>query len=303
MYESCCHSAYWHALILLNAMIVSYYHCKYSNHDHCLGRDSRKELCKSTSCFGKSKQIKTDASSRPSCSIKWQRLNATSTQCILNWIEPLHCSWEVFSNKTIIKKNMLYDFSLAWESWDLLLWHNKLQSNNCNIFSPSPLCKFICFDSDAIPMQDIACLVLWSVLGTEGGNVIMFIAFLDLSLNRHPSRSDAMSRHGFCQMFHTSKIPKYSNVAREKRVNGDIFGKKWEWRMFYSSILIKFSVFVQLSTQICTKSLHLFFENSCLNSATFTERVIFGVNSWQFYLSPKIFYTRTTCATCDKFHV
>ena len=37
----------------------------------------------------KSKQIKTDASSRPSCSIKWQRLNATSTQCILNWIEPL----------------------------------------------------------------------------------------------------------------------------------------------------------------------------------------------------------------------
>ena len=37
----------------------------------------------------KSKQIKTDANSRPSCSIKWQRLNATSTQCILNWIEPL----------------------------------------------------------------------------------------------------------------------------------------------------------------------------------------------------------------------
>ena len=37
----------------------------------------------------KSKQIITDASSRPSRSIKWQRLNATSTQCILNWIEPL----------------------------------------------------------------------------------------------------------------------------------------------------------------------------------------------------------------------
>ena len=34
----------------------------------------------------KSKQIITDASSRPSRSIKWQRLNATSTQCILNWI-------------------------------------------------------------------------------------------------------------------------------------------------------------------------------------------------------------------------
>ena len=107
VYESYCHSSYWHALILLNATIVSYYDCKYSNHDHYLGRDSRKQgqkLCKSSSCFGKSKQIKTDASSRPSCSIKWQRLNATSTQCILNWIEPLHCSWEVFSNKTIIKK-------------------------------------------------------------------------------------------------------------------------------------------------------------------------------------------------------
>ena len=103
---------------------------------------------------------------------------------------------------------MLYDFSLAWESWDLLLWHNKLQSNNCNIFSPSPLCKFICFDSDAIAMQDIACLVLWSVLGTEGGNAIIFTAFFHLSLNRHPSRSDAMSRHGFCQMFHTSKVKK-----------------------------------------------------------------------------------------------
>ena len=159
------------------------------------------------------------------------------------WIGLNHCSSEVFSNKTIFKLNKLYDFSLAWESWDLLPWHNKLQSNNCNIFSPSPLCKFICFDSDAIAMQDIACLVLWSVLGTEGGNAIIFTAFFHLSLNRHPSRSDAMSRHGFCQMFHTSKIPKYSNVAREKRVNGDIFGKKWEWRMFYSSILIKLSVF------------------------------------------------------------
>ena len=224
VYESYCHSSYWHAL----STIVSYYDCKYSNHDHYLGRDSRKQgqkLCKSTSCFGKSKQIKTDASSRPSCSIKWQRLNATSTQCILNWIEPLHCSWEVFSNKTIIKKNMLYDFSLAWESWDLLLWHNKLQSNNCNIFSPSPLCKFICFDSDAIAMQDIACFVLLSVLGTEGGNVIMFIAFLDLSLNRHPSRSDAMSRHGFCQMFHKQDSPLFKFYPR-KCINRDLFARE-----------------------------------------------------------------------------
>ena len=48
----------------------------------------------------KSKQIKTDASSRPSCSIKWQRLNATSTQCILNWIEPLLFKQDNLQNKT-----------------------------------------------------------------------------------------------------------------------------------------------------------------------------------------------------------
>ena len=50
-------------------------------------------------------------------------------------------------------------------------------------------------------------------------------------------------------------------------------------------------------------SLKLLCENSSLNLANFTYRVIFCVKSWKFYLSPKIFYTIATGATCDNFHV
>ena len=62
-----------------------------------------------------------------------------------------------------------------------------------------------------------------------------------------------------------------------------------------------------LSTQIQTYStcfvktlidlwkLHLICENS-----NFTYWVIFRVNSWQFYPSPKILYTSVTFATCDE---
>ena len=35
-------------------------------------------------------------------------------------------------------------------------------------------------------------------------------------------------RHGICQMFYTSKIPKIFNLSRKKRVNRDVFGKKIE---------------------------------------------------------------------------
>ena len=50
-------------------------------------------------------------------------------------------------------------------------------------------------------------------------------------------------------------------------------------------------------------SLKLLCENSSLNLANFTNRVIFRVKSWKFYLSPKTFYTSATSATCDNFHV
>ena len=34
------------------------------------------------------------------------------------------------------------------------------------------------------------------------------------------------------QIFYTSKIPKNFNFTREKRLNRNIFGQKWKWRMF-----------------------------------------------------------------------
>ena len=43
-------------------------------------------------------------------------------------------------------------------------------------------------------------------------------------------------------------------ILPEKCVNRDIFGKNWELRMFYSSILNKLPVFVQLFTPIQTQS-------------------------------------------------
>ena len=48
-----------------------------------------------------------------------------------------------------------------------------------------------------------------------------------------------------------------------------------------------------------TNSLQLICENSCLNSANFTCRVIFR----EFYLSPKIFYTGVISDFCHKFHI
>ena len=66
--------------------------------------------------------------------------------------------------------------------------------------------------------------------------------------------------------------------------------KNWEWTMFYSSILNKLSVFVQLSSQIQTHS--SYFENSSLNSANFTDRVLFfALILKSFYPSQKIFVT------------
>ena len=61
----------------------------------------------------------------------------------------------------------------------------------------------------------------------------------------------------------------------------------WTKFEFFCNYLIKYK-------------LQSFCENYSLNSANFTKRVIFCVNSWQFSLGPKIFHTSVTC---DKFHV
>ena len=47
----------------------------------------------------------------------------------------------------------------------------------------------------------------------------------------------------------------------------------------------------------------MFYENSNLNLANSTDGVLFCVNSWQFYPSPKIFYTSVATDCCDKFRV
>ena len=51
-----------------------------------------------------------------------------------------------------------------------------------------------------------------------------------------------------------------------------------------------------------TKSLQLFCENSSLNSANFTDRVIFALGLKKNFPSPKIFYKHVIFYFCDKFH-
>ena len=51
------------------------------------------------------------------------------------------------------------------------------------------------------------------------------------------TQDSGLARHGICQMFYTSKIPEIFNFTQKKCVNCDIFGKKEELRMLYSSIL------------------------------------------------------------------
>ena len=67
-------------------------------------------------------------------------------------------------------------------------------------------------------------------------------------------------------------------------------------------LLIYFEQIVSFWTQIQTNSSYFVntYNNSCLTSATNTERVIFQVNSWKYYLNPKLFYLN---AIRDKFHV
>ena len=80
-------------------------------------------------------------------------------------------------------------------------------------------------------------------------------------------------------MFNTSKISK-KKITWDKRVNiltiDDI-------------LLIYFKQVVSFLTQIQTNSSYFVntYSNSCLISANNTERVIFQVNSWKYYLNPK----------------
>ena len=84
------------------------------------------------------------------------------------------------------------------------------------------------------------------------------------------------SRLGICQKSYTSIS---FNFTGQKCAIREVFGKKLRMRMFYSSYLIKVSVFLLKSSKF-----HLLWEtynNPSLNSATYTEKVIFCINSWK----------------------
>ena len=94
----------------------------------------------------------------------------------------------------------------------------------------------------------------------------------------------------FVQCFTIVRFQFFLDFDREKRVYRDIFGKHWELRMFYSSILKILSGFVQLSTPIQTQS------NYFVETLAWLWHRIGNVLRW---FIQKTFYTS---ATCDKFH-
>ena len=82
----------------------------------------------------------------------------------------------------------------------------------------------------------------------------------------------------------------FPNFTQEKSVNRDIFGQELRIEdvlLIYFEQIVSFCAIIYSNTN----SPQLFCENSSLNLANFTDRVIFT--------SPKIFYT---IVTCDKFH-
>ena len=90
-------------------------------------------------------------------------------------------------------------------------------------------------------------------------------------------------RHGICQMFYTSKIPKIFNFSRKKRVNRDIFGKKIE----------KIGCFTRLFWTIC--------HSIC----KFLLKYVQSHYSYLWKFKPEFgkFHRKGICATCDKFQV
>ena len=88
-------------------------------------------------------------------------------------------------------------------------------------------------------------------------------------------------------------LAKFQTFSREKRIHRDFFGKKLQT---VDVLLINFEQIVSFCAIMCSNPNSLFYENSSLSFANFIELVIFCVNSWQFYTSPKMFYTSGSCA-------
>ena len=88
-----------------------------------------------------------------------------------------------------------------------------------------------------------------------------------------PEKSKIPSRLGICQIFYTSKIPNFLNYTREKRVDRNIFGNTLR---IEDVLVIYFEEHVSICAIIYsnTNSLKVFHENSGVNLANFTDRVI-----------------------------
>ena len=84
---------------------------------------------------------------------------------------------------------------------------------------------------------------------------------------------------GICKIFYTSKIPKFFNFSREKRVNRDIFVKNL--RIEEALLIMYFEQIVSFYAN--TKSFHFFCEKSSRNLANFTDRVIFCAKYWKYF--------------------
>ena len=78
---------------------------------------------------------------------------------------------------------------------------------------------------------------------TLGPNNTLYYIFFKIAM--------CMTRHGICQMFYTSEIPEIFNFTRNNTCIATFFlAKKMEYWMFFASILIKLSVFLQISSHI-----------------------------------------------------
>ena len=110
------------------------------------------------------------------------------------------------------------------------------------------------------------------------------------------------ARRGICQIFFTSKIPIFFNSTQEKLINRDIFGQQLRIEDFYSSILNKLSVFLQLSTQIQIHSIFLWkllpklgklyrygnFLRQCLKILPEPKNVLQKCNLWLLWQIPRL---------------
>ena len=90
-----------------------------------------------------------------------------------------------------------------------------------------------------------------------------------------------LARGGICQIFYISKIPFFSILPEKNATTCQILEMKGVFHIYFEQI-VSFCAIIYSNK----KSLQLFCKNSSLNSANFTDRVVFRGNSWKMYPNP-----------------